>query len=390
MKKATYIILVICFSIIFTTFTGCIEGSFKKTETVLMKLDSTENIQWTSVIDNNDYAAARSLAPTSNQYIQTSDKGFFIAGFFFNRSGDHGLRILKTDSGGHLAWEKRIPGQTGEILTLLQRNDGGYLVFWNDGRVYNFDASGTMERIVNIPEQVYQIQGTAYSAVTLRSITKTSDGNMSAIMTGGDYYAIQQPVVIAVLSQNGTVIGKKISDLKNLAGTTSLIQTRDGGFLLGKFFGSDEPGGGKKILIEKTDTNTSIAWDSTLGICNYTFCNNDLLGMHESANQGYDIIYQSHEQSNASSGNPVVTVYARLDNNGQVMQQDLLTNISGLPPWHFNYGGSSLAFADMVNESLIKTMVHEKSQGNPTIRFVSLLKTDDGGYALLGTRYYWD
>jgi len=390
MKKAAYIILVICLSIIFTTFTGCIEGSFKKTDTVLMKLDGTENIQWTSVIDNKDYAAARSLAPTSSQYIQTSDHGFFIAGFFTNRSGDRGIRMLKTDSEGNLAWEKRLPGQTGEILAIHQRNDGGYSMFWTDGRVYNFDASGTMERIVNIPEQIHQIQGAEYPAVTLRSIIPTSNGNMSTIITGGDYYALQQPVVIAGLSQNGTVLWEKTYDLKNLAGTTSLIQTQDGGFLLGKFFYSNEPGGGKKILIEKTDTNNSIVWDSTLGICNYTFCNNDLLGMHESANLGYDVIYQSHEQSNASSGNPVVTVYARLDNDGQVMQQDLLTNVSGLPSWHFNRGGSSLAFADVVKESVIKTMVHEKSQGNPTIRFVSLLKTDDGGYALLGTRYYWD
>jgi hypothetical protein len=388
MKKIDCFILVICFSIIFTMFTGCIEGSFKKTDTVLMKLDSAENVQWTSVIDNNDYAAARSLAPTSSQYIQTSDNGFFITGFFTNRSGDHGIRMLKTDREGNLVWEKRLPGQTGAILAIHQRNDGGYSMFWNDGRVYNFDASGTIEKIVNIPEQVHQIPGTAYPAVTMRSITRTSDGNLSTIMTGGDYNTLQQPVVIAGLSQNGTILWEKTYDLKNLAGTTSLIQTRDGGFIIGKFFYSNEPGGGKKILIEKTDPNTSIVWDSTLGICNYTFCNNDLLGMHESANQGYDIIYQTHEQSNASSGNPVVTVYARLDNNGQVMQQDLLTNISGLPLWLFDQRGSSLEFADMVNGRLKNSKIPENNQGNPVIRFVSLLKTDDGGYALLGTRYY--
>ncbi|MGB7787991.1 hypothetical protein, partial [Methanoregula sp.] len=94
MKKTSYIILIICFFIIFTLVTGCIESSFKKTDMVLVKLDRAKNIQWTAVIDNNDYATSQSLAPSSSQYIQTSDKGFFIAGFFFNSSGGHSLRIL--------------------------------------------------------------------------------------------------------------------------------------------------------------------------------------------------------------------------------------------------------------------------------------------------------
>ncbi|MGB7787236.1 hypothetical protein, partial [Methanoregula sp.] len=276
------------------------------------------------------------------------------------------------------------------ILAILQRNDGGYSVFWKDGRVYNFDASGTMERIVSIPEQIYQTRGTAYPGVTPRSIAYTPDGTMSAIMTGGDYNDQQPPLVIAGLSQNGTVLWERPYELKNMTGATSLIQTRDGGFLLGKFYYSDEPGGGKKILIEKTDANSSIAWDSTLGICNYTFCNNDLLGMHASANQGYDIIYQSHEQNNASSGNPVVTVYARLDSSGQAMQQEILTNITELPTWFFDQSGSSPEFADMVQESVTNTVIHGNSQVNPTIGFVSILKTGDGGYALLGIRDYWD
>lgn len=386
MKKIVNIIAIFCLCITVTAFAGCIESSFKKTETVITKLDSTEKVQWTTVIDNKDYSTAQSLSP-SNRFIQTSDKGFFIAGFFFTSSGGN-IRLLKTDSAGTLLWEKRIPGQTGEILAIIQRNDGGYSIFSRDGRVFNFDTSGTMERIVDISDQINQTPGGGRPQITLRSITRTSDSDM--ILIGDNSANIWQPVVIARLSENGTVLMAKTYARENMDGTTSLLQTQEGGLLLGKFFNIDQPGGGKQILIEKTDTNNSIVWNSTLGTCRFAFCNNDLLGMHESANQGYDIIYQSHEQSNRSKGNmPVDTVYARLDNNGHLIQQELLTNVSGLPPWIFYQSDISSELISLIPERTMNSIIADKSQGNPTNRFDSLLKTDDGGYALLGSRYYF-
>jgi hypothetical protein len=386
MKKRDFIILILCLSVVLCIFTGCIESSYKKTETVLTKLDSAENIQWTTVIDNKDYSTAQSLSP-SNRFIQTSDKGFFIAGFFFNRSGG-AIRLLKTDSAGTLLWEKRIPGQTGEILTIIQRNDGGYSVFCRDGRVYNFDTSGTLERIVDITDQISETPGGGHPQITLRSISLTSESEL--ILIGDNAANIWQPVVIARVSQNGTVLTEKTYAQKSMDGTTSLMQTRDGGLLVGKSYYLDQPGGGKQIRIEKTDSNASVLWNSTLGICRFTFCNNDLLGMHESANQGYEIIYQSHEQSNRSKGNmPVDIVYARLGNNGDLIQQELLTNVSGLPPWVYNQSDISSELINLIPEKILNSIIAGKSQGNPTNRFDSLLKTDDSGYVVLGSRYYY-
>ena len=386
MKKRVFIIFIICLSIIVTVFTGCIESSYKKTETVLTKLDSTEKVQWITIIDNKDYSTAQSLSP-SNRFIQTSDKGFLIASFFFNNSGGN-IRLLKIDRAGTLLWEKRIPGQTGEILAIIQRNDGGYSIFSRDGCVYNFDVSGTLERITDISDQINQTPGGGHPQITLRSIAGTSGSDL--IVIGDNSANIWQPVVIARLSQNGTVLMEKTYARENMDGTTSLIQTPDGGLLLGKFFYIDRPGGGKQILIEKTDTNNSIVWNSTLGTCRFAFCNNDLLGMHESADKGYDVIYQSHEQTNRSKGNmPVDIVYARLDNNGQLIQQDILPTVSGLPPWVFYQSDISSELINLIPEKAMNAIIAEKSQGNPTNRFDSLLKTDDGGYVVLGSRYYY-
>lgn len=387
MNKNLKIALMFCIIITLICGAGCIERHTQKTETVLTKLDSAENIQWTTVVPNTDYSSSLS-ATIPNRIIQTSDNGFVIAAFFFTRAGGSGIRILKTDSGGNLAWEKKIPDQTGTIFTIIPRSDGGFFVFCRDGRIYRFDASGTMEGVREISEQINRTPGGGPTVVTLRSITRTPGGDL--IIVGDNYANIWQPVVIARLSQDGTVLTEKTYAGENTSKTTSLIPTQDGGLLRGKFFYTDQPGGGKQILIEKTDANTSIVWDSTLGICNFTFCNNDLLSLHESASQGYDILYQSHEQSNRSIGNmPVVTVYAQLDNNGQVIQQEVLTNVSALPSWIFYQGDISNELISMIPERTMNAMIAGKSQGNPVNRFDSLLKTDDGGYVVVGTRYYF-
>jgi hypothetical protein len=383
MRTLVFIVAVLGICISSTFFAGCIERHFKQTDTILTKLSSTENVQWTTVIGNKDYSTSESLAP-SNRFIQTSDHGFFIAGFFFTSSGGGGIRILKINSNGNLVWEKRVPDQSGEILTTIQRNSGGYSVFTRDGRVFNFDPSGAMERMVDISEKINQSPGRGQPQVTLNSIIQASDGNL--IITGKNYANIWQPGIIAGLSQNGTLLWEKIFDEQKMGGLVSLVQTNDGGFLLGKSKYSDEPGGGKIIVIEKTDPDTSIVWNSTLGICNYTFCNNDLLGMHESENMGYEIFYQSHEQSNSSYGNmPMVIVYARLDTDGKVVQQNLPKNNSELPPWLFYQSGPELV--SLMNESTLNTIIPGSSQGTPLFRPDCLLKTDDGGFALLGTRY---
>jgi hypothetical protein len=387
MNKTAQIALILCFSIVITSLAGCIERHSEKTETVLAKLDSAENVQWTTLIENKDYASSQSVA-ISNRFIQTSDNGFVIAGFFFSSSGRSGIRLVKTDSGGNPVWEKRIPDLTGEILTLIQRRDGGYSVFCRDGHVFGFGPSGTLEGVKEISEQVNRTPSGRNPVVTLRSLTRISDENL--IMVGNNYANIWQPVIIARLSQDGTVLTEKTYAKENAGERTSLIPTPDGGLLLGKYFYRDQPGGGKQILIEKTDANSTIVWDSPLGICNFTFCNNDLLGMHESANQGYDIIYQSQEQTNRSPGNmPVVTVYARLDNNGRVVQQELLTDVSGLPSWIFYQNDISSELIGLVPEEAMKAIMAEENLGNPTNRFDSLIRTDDGGYAIVGTRLYF-
>ncbi|WOF16947.1 hypothetical protein F1737_09740 [Methanoplanus sp. FWC-SCC4] len=387
MIKNTVLLYIISFLILLTIFSGCIEGSFEKTDTVLMKLDSKENIQWTSVFENNDYNIPRSYAPGPSQFMQTLDNGYFIVSVLRNSSMGNYLRILKTDCKGNIVFNKQIPGQTRTIETLLaivERDDRGYSIFWKDGHVDNFNASGTMQTGINIPDDLHLIGGATYPEMFVSSVFTTSNGNICAVLTGGGFNIMQKPVLIAGISQNGTLLSKRPDDMINIAGATDILATNDGGFLIGKFYYYHTEGG-QKILIEKTDANNTQIWNTTLLKCNYTLCKpNDLIGMHENS-AGYDIIYLSRKHGNFTSDDLEGIVRTRFDINGQVQKKEFLKNISELPLWLFK-GGSSLEFPSLINESIRLSMTHDKNQ---KINCVSLLKTGDGGYALLGTRYYY-
>jgi len=387
MRRRKILIVIIGILTIIAIFAGCIESSSGITETTVTKLYSAKNVQWMTVIENTGYSTSQSLAP-SNRFIQTSDGGFFIAGFFFNNSGGFGLRTLKIDSAGNLSWEKRFPGLTGEILTLLQRDDGGYLVFTREGRLFMFDSSGLMEGTQDISDKINQTPGGGRPQITLLSALCTPSNTLT--VTGNNNANVYRPVLIATFSRNGTLLGERNYPGGTIDASTPLLPIQDGGLLLGKSFSTDKPGGGKQILIEKTDANGLVVWDSPLGICNFSFCNNDLLGMDESANREYDVIYQSHEQSNRSPGNmPVKFVHAELDRNGRVIKQDMVTDISELPLWIFNQDDSSSELINLIDERTMNAVIAEKRRGNPVNRFDTFLKTGDGGYALLGTRYYF-
>lgn len=148
------------------------------------------------------------------------------------------------------------------------------------------------------------------------------------------------------------------------------------------------PGGEYKIRIEKTNASFGVSWDTILGTCTTaTACNNDLIAMHESGD-GYDIIYQSHpRQSNESV--QVDTISVRLDMQGNITRQDKISNLSGLPAWIFEEGSSRAEFYHRIPEAVLDSAANAHGGNNPTFRYIPPILTTDGGFVVLGTRYYW-
>src|SRR5208282_3835376 len=188
------LVLIIGFFVLLAASAGCIEGSFTKTETVLVKLDSQENIQGVSVIQNPDYATATALAPRFYQFIQTSDNGFFVAGYYSNRSGYTTLRVFRADSNGTHIWDEKLAGvesMGGPMISPVQWEDGGYSVILSSGMVYNFDSAGRSLGVTNIQDPICRTNGTVCYDLTPVSLTQDPDGSLTWILTNGNFSTSQ-------------------------------------------------------------------------------------------------------------------------------------------------------------------------------------------------------
>jgi hypothetical protein len=392
MKKNACIILLIFIAVLLTFVAGCIEGSFARTETVLVKLDSQENIQWISVIQNPDYATAMTLAPlTTPDYlrcIETKDNGFFIAARYTNRSGHSALRVIKTDGNGNPVWDQKLPDHNDRIFALGQFSDGEYSVTGYDGNLETFDASGNKTGTVNLLDPVCRANDTVCYDLTPVSLTLNPGDTLDWVLTNGNFSTSQSTLISATVDRNGTILKKEVFPPAISNGETDFIRTRDNGWLSGKEFRDVVPDGEYKIRIEKTNASYGVSWDTILGTCTTaTSCNNDLIAMHES-DDGYDIIYQSHpRQSNESV--PVDTIGARLDGQGHIVRQDKISNLSGLPAWIFEEGGSRAEFYNLIPPVVLDSAANAQGENNPTFRYTSPQRTTEGGFAVLGTRYYW-
>jgi hypothetical protein len=395
MKRNAFIIIAACFLILFALIAGCIEGSFAKTETILVKLDSQEKIQWISVIQNTDCATAMALArPQFYQFIQSSDNGFFVAGYYSNKSGYTTLRVFRTDDRGNSLWDEKLAGvesMGGPMISSIQWEDGGYSVILSGGRVYNFDSAGRLLGVTNIQDPICQTNGTVCYDLMPVSLTQNPDGHLTLILTNGNFSTSQTTLISATVTRNGTLLTKEILPLKISNGVTDFIRTNDKGWLSGRDYRDDAHGGGNAILIEKTNASSNVSWDTVLDACNKTaFCNNDLIGMHESGD-GYDIIYQSYPQQSNESW-PVDTISAKLDSQGHIVRQDKISDLSGRHVWIFTNGGSRADFSEQIQkipQNVLDSAANANGKNNPRFDSISFIRTSDGGYALLGTRYYW-
>ena len=120
--------------------------------------------------------------PQFCQFIQTSDNGFFVAGYYSNRSGYTTLRVFRTDSNGTPIWDEKLAGvesMGGPMISPIQWEDGGYSVILSGGRVNNFDAAGRSLGAANIQDPICRTNGTVCYDLTPVSLTQNPDGSLN-------------------------------------------------------------------------------------------------------------------------------------------------------------------------------------------------------------------
>jgi len=393
MNKAAFFIGVFSLLILFMVCSGCIESHVQKTETVITKLDSSGTAVWNRSFDNVHYSSARS-ATISNTVIETKDGGFLLAGRLSDTSGRDIIRLVKTDRNGEPEWDTAIPVATTDLdyLSVAEGSSGGYWIISRYGHIYLFSSSG---EYAGMRELSPQLPGNAerattvsgYPPVVIYRVAWTPDGG--ALLLVRNHADIYRPFILAAIAENGTVLRTTTPDQDLIQETDSIIVTGDGGFLWGKsghVSQLTDPG----MTLFRTDRNATPAWNVTFGgsrSCGQ--CIDVLLGLHESDDGGYDVLYL---ESRINVTHPDETRRflreTHADAGGNLTKGDG-SYVNVPPDWVWGEATIPQKIISWTSENLAAPVqVHTFTQ-NREYMMNSLVKTRDGGYVAAGTVYYY-
>ncbi len=255
----------------------------------------SQEIEWQNTIGGSTTDDLRRVK-------QTTDGGYILGGYSWSdASGDktencHGIMdywIVKTNYLGVLVWQNTIgAAETENLSTLIQTNDGGYLLGGSSDSYSSGDKSGNCiggndwwivkTNSMGVIQWEYTIGGSLSEGVS--SIEQTLDGgyifggssrsNISGDKSensigGYDFWMVKTDSAGNIQWQN-TIGG--MSDDRLI----SLQQTTDGGYILGGSSSSDISGdksenclGFDDYWIIKTDTVGNIIWQKTIGGSDY-------------------------------------------------------------------------------------------------------------------------
>ena len=265
------------------------EGSNGDYDLWILKTDATGNIQWQNTIGGSGSDGLYAIE-------QLADEGFMIGGYSDsplsgdkaeNSNGGYDYWILKTDATGNIEWQNTIGGAMDDFLfSMDQTTDGGYILAGSsessisgdktensvgaDYWMVKTDGTGNIQWQNTIGGDGYDapcsVQQTADGGYMLGGYsTSDNTGDKTELSNGGnDYWIVKTDATGNIEWQN--TIGGAYDETLN-----SIMQTADGGYVLGGFSPSpisgdktEDSNGVDDYWILKCDPNGTIEWENTI------------------------------------------------------------------------------------------------------------------------------
>jgi uncharacterized delta-60 repeat protein len=225
----------------------------------VVKLNGIGTVLWQKAYGGTDYDYAYSIH-------QTSDGGYIVTGYTWSfGAGNYDLWVLKLNSAGTIAWQTTYGGiGYDDAESIRQTSDGGYIVagetydsgtgcwhFW----VLKLNSNGTVAW-----QKRY---GGAYWDEA-KSIQQTSDGGYIVAGWTQSFDPFCDDVWVLKLNSDGTVAWQKRYAGADFDYPYSIQQTRDGGYIVAGFtysFDTDD----YDYWVLKLNSNGSVAWQKRYG-----------------------------------------------------------------------------------------------------------------------------
>ncbi len=223
----------------------------------LIKVDSSGNMEW-----NQTYGGANQ--DEALDVVQTSDRGYLIAGYTVINDGQD-LWLIKTDAEGKMQWNKTYGGPSHEDpFSLIETFDSGFAIA---GRTRSFGVGDGDCWLVKVDSLGNMEWNQTYGGVEtdhIESIVQTSDGGFVLGATTESFASGWTECWLIKTDNLGNMIWNKTYGGNGTDWIHSLIITSDGGFA---FVGETDSfgAGSRDFYLVKTDPEGNIQWSRTYG-----------------------------------------------------------------------------------------------------------------------------
>ena len=228
-----------------------------------MKTTSNGNLQWEASYGTGKYEIGYSV-------IQTQDGGYLATGQSYDFQSEKGnMYVVKVNSIGNIEWEQTYGNaQTTNDQTVgfsaIQPSDGGYLIagYTNTKGAGAFDVYLLKISASGVVEWDNTFGGTATEEGF--SLAQTSDGGYIIAGRTESIGAGGSDVYLLKTNSRGFLEWEKTYGGGGNDVGRSVVQTLDGGYLIGGYTNSLGAGGDDMYLI-KTDASGNLEWEKAYG-----------------------------------------------------------------------------------------------------------------------------
>ncbi len=239
----------------------------------VLKISNSGALEWQKVYGTGNITLLKSIQITA-------DGGYIVTGT--NRGGTNvnhpeDILILKLDAHGEVEWSKSLSSDLDErAYTVIQTSDRGYLV----GGSKNNTADTNLFYLVKLLEngmvdwqKSYEVNASDVGG-NIRTLKQTSDGNY--IIAGERIsYGSGPDAWILKLNPSGDIIWQKNYQLNKDDYVGSIVQTTDGGYLLG---GSTKPeAASSDLFVLRLNSDGDLLWNKKIDNLNNNNSNLDTL-----------------------------------------------------------------------------------------------------------------